>query len=120
MAGSIEIRRLLAADSSAYREIRLEALRTRPDAFGGAYADGCLNGKAAKRAFLQLGTRRRDHGELPVSVRYILQRRGDGYEAFKAEVFAFWPAGSSNEHNMKRRRSFDLSLEIGQRSGVTR
>ncbi|MGE0658735.1 MAG: N-acetyltransferase family protein [Reyranellaceae bacterium] len=39
MAGSIEIRRLLAADSSAYREIRLEALRTRPDAFGGAYED---------------------------------------------------------------------------------
>ncbi len=39
MAGSIEVRRLRNTDASDYREIRLEALRTRPDAFGGAYED---------------------------------------------------------------------------------
>ena len=39
MAGSIEIRRLDATNAITYREIRLEALRARPDAFGGAYED---------------------------------------------------------------------------------
>jgi len=34
---SIEIRRLLPADAELYREIRLEALRLSPEAFGSAY-----------------------------------------------------------------------------------
>ena len=33
----IEIRRLLPADASLYRDIRLEALRLSPEAFGSAY-----------------------------------------------------------------------------------
>ena len=34
---SIEIRRLLPADAALYRDIRLEALRVSPEAFGSAY-----------------------------------------------------------------------------------
>ncbi|MBR1204548.1 MULTISPECIES: GNAT family N-acetyltransferase [unclassified Bradyrhizobium] len=34
---SIEIRRLLPADAALYRDIRLEALRLSPEAFGSAY-----------------------------------------------------------------------------------
>ncbi|WP_076858307.1 GNAT family N-acetyltransferase [Bradyrhizobium mercantei] len=34
---SIEVRRLLAADAALYRDIRLEALRLSPEAFGSAY-----------------------------------------------------------------------------------
>ncbi|MES5482952.1 GNAT family N-acetyltransferase [Bradyrhizobium sp. INPA03-11B] len=34
---SIEIRRLLPADATLYRDIRLEALRLSPEAFGSAY-----------------------------------------------------------------------------------
>ncbi|MHC2333866.1 GNAT family N-acetyltransferase [Bradyrhizobium sp. USDA 4454] len=34
---SIQIRRLLPADAALYREIRLEALRVSPEAFGSAY-----------------------------------------------------------------------------------
>ncbi|MGY4479953.1 N-acetyltransferase family protein [Bradyrhizobium sp. USDA 3364] len=36
-APSIEIRRLLPADAALYRDIRLEALRLSPEAFGSAY-----------------------------------------------------------------------------------
>ncbi|MBR0895897.1 GNAT family N-acetyltransferase [Bradyrhizobium tropiciagri] len=36
-AQSIEIRRLLPADAALYRDIRLEALRVSPEAFGSAY-----------------------------------------------------------------------------------
>lgn len=34
-----EIRRLLAADAGAYRDLRLEGLRLHPEAFGAAYED---------------------------------------------------------------------------------
>ena len=36
-ASSIEIRRLMAADAAVYRDIRLEALRLSPEAFGSAF-----------------------------------------------------------------------------------
>src|SRR6476646_4458218 len=36
-APPIEIRRLLPADAALYRDIRLEALRSSPEAFGSAY-----------------------------------------------------------------------------------
>lgn len=41
-AHSIEVRRLLPADAALYRDIRLEALRLSPEAFGSAYATESL------------------------------------------------------------------------------
>ncbi|GIQ71762.1 GNAT family N-acetyltransferase [Bradyrhizobium sp. RD5-C2] len=40
---SIEIRRLLPADAALYRDIRLEALRLSPEAFGSAYETESLH-----------------------------------------------------------------------------
>jgi len=41
MTTPTEIRRLNAIDAAAYRKIRLEALQSRPDAFGSAYESEC-------------------------------------------------------------------------------